>query len=151
MLTQDQVSRYCHRLGLSEAARTVLNTIRTSPPVRRVRSSAKNVAVRYPSRRMGVVIQAESHRNELAFVYEMEYDDEVLEYYDQPSVIKLAYQAKNGRQVGVLHTPDFFVVRRDEVGWEECKTEADLPQLAEQMPQRYIKDSIGNKRLIGSG
>lgn len=143
MLTQDQVSQYCQHLGLSEAARTVLNTIRSSPPVRRVRSSAKNVAVRYPSRKMGVVIQAESHRNELAFVYEMEYDEAVLEYYDQPSVIKLAYQAKNGRQVGVLHTPDFFVLRQDEAGWEECKTEAELPQLAEQMPERYVKDEAG--------
>jgi transposase InsO family protein len=140
MLTQDQFTQYCHRLGLSEAAQTVLSTIRTSPPVRRVRSSAKNVAVRYPSRKMGMVIQAESHRNELAFVYEMEYDEVVLEYYDQPSVIKLTYQARNGRQVGVLHTPDFFVLRTEGAGWEECKTEAELHQLAEQMPQRYVWD-----------
>lgn len=141
MLTQDQFTQYCHRLSLSEPARTVLSHIRSSPPVRRVRSSAKNVAVRYPSRKMGVVIQAESHRNELAFVYRMEYDDEVLEYYDQPSVIKLEYQAKNGRKVGVLHTPDFFVLRADAAGWEECKTETDLQTLAERMPQRYVWDS----------
>ena len=140
MLTQDQFRQYCHHLGLSEKARKVLDTIRHSPPVRRVRSSAHNVAVRYPSRKMGMVIQAESHRNELAFVYEMEYDDEVLEYYDQPSTIKLAYQAKNGRNVGVLHTPDFFVLRADRAGWEECKTEAELPKLAERMPQRYVWD-----------
>lgn len=140
MLTQDQFTQYCHHLGLSEAARAVLDSIRRSPPIRRVRSSAHNVAVRYPSRKMGVVIQAESHRNELAFVYEMEYDDQVLEYYDQPSTIKLAYQAKNGRQVGVLHTPDFFVLRADRAGWEECKTEAELPKLAERMPQRYVWD-----------
>lgn len=140
MLTQDQFSQYCDYLGLSESARAALQTIRRSPPTRRVRSSAKNVAVRYPSRKMGVVIQAESHRNELAFVHEMEYDDEVLEYYDQPPAIKLEYQAKNGRQVGVLHTPDFFVLRTDRAGWEECKTEAELPTLAERMPQRYVRD-----------
>lgn len=140
MLNQDQFKQYCQQLGLSEAARQVLSSIRTSPPVRRVRSSAKNVAVRYPSRKMGVIIQAESHRNELAFVYEMEYDEGVLEYYDQPSVMKLAYQAKNGRKVGVLHTPDFFVLRRDRAGWEECKTEEELQKLTEQMPQRYVWD-----------
>lgn len=140
MLNQDQFSQYCHQLGLSEAARKVLSSIRASPPARRIRSSAKNVAVRYPSRKMGVVIQAESHRNELAFVYEMEYDDGVLEYYDQPSVMKLEYQAKNGRQVGVLHTPDFFVLRSDRAGWEECKTEEELQKLTEQMPQRYVWD-----------
>lgn len=140
MLTQDQFSQYCDRLGLSESARATLQAIRSSPPTRRVRSSAKNVAVRYPSRKMGVVIQAESHRNELAFVYELEYDEAVLEYYDQPPAIKLAYQAKNGRQVGVLHTPDFFVLRTEAAGWEECKTEAELPNLAEQMPHRYVRD-----------
>lgn len=140
MLTQDQFSQYCDHLGLSESARAALQAIRSSPPTRRVRSSAKNVAARYPSRKMGVVIQAESHRNELAFVYEMEYDDEVLEYYDQPPAIKLEYQAKNGRHVGVLHTPDFFVLRTDTAGWEECKTEAELPNLAERMPQRYVRD-----------
>jgi hypothetical protein len=140
MLKQDEFSQYCHHLGLSEAARKVLSNIRTAPPARRVRSSAKNVAVRYPSRKMGVIIQAESHRNELAFIYEMEHDDEVLEYYDQPSVMKLAYQAKNGRKVGVLHTPDFFVLRTDSAGWEECKTEEELQKLTEQMPQRYVWD-----------
>lgn len=140
MLNQDQFNQYCHQLKLSEAARTVISNIRASPPVRRVRSSAKNVSARYPSRKMGVIIQAESHRNELAFVYEMEYDDGVLEYYDQPSVIKLEYQAKNGRKVGVLHTPDFFVLRADRAGWEECKTVDELPKLAERMPQRYVWD-----------
>jgi putative transposase len=147
MLTQDQFSQYCACLGLSEAARSVIDHIRASPPVRRVRSSAKSVAVRYPSRKMGVVIQAESHRNELAFVYEMEYEEEVLEYYDQPSTFKLEYQAKSGRPVGVLHTPDFFVLRTGTAGWEECKTEADLETLAEQMPHRYVRDdAIGQWR-----
>jgi transposase InsO family protein len=146
MLTPNQLTQYCRRLGLSEPARTVLHTIRTSPPVRRVRSSANNVAVRYPSRKMGVIIQAESHRNELAFVYEMEYDDEVLEFYDQPSTIKLEYQAKNRRNVGVLHTPDFFVLRTDAAGWEECKTEAELQKLADKMPRRYVGDEAGQWR-----
>ena len=140
MLTQDQFNQYCDRLGLSETARMVLKIIRSSPPVRQVRSSAKNVAVRYPSCKMGVVIQAESHRNELAFVYEYEYDEAVLEYFDQPSIIKLQYRAKSGRNVGVLHTPDFFVMRADSCGWEECKTEEDLPKLAEEMPERYVWD-----------
>ena len=89
---------------------------------------------------MGVIIQAESHRNELAGVYEKEYDPEILEYYDQPSRIKLIYEAKNGRRVGIWHTPDYFVIRSDSIGWEEWKTEAELPRLAEQMPHRYIRE-----------
>jgi hypothetical protein len=33
---------------------------------------------------MGVTIQFESHRVELAFIYQLEHDSSVLEYYDQP-------------------------------------------------------------------
>ncbi len=146
MLNQDQFIQYCHRLGLSETARAVLNTIRNSPPVRKVRSSRNNVSVSYPSRKMEVTIQAESHRNELAFIYEMEHDDEVLEYYDQPSVIKLKYQAKSGRKVGVLHTLDFFVLRLEAAGWVECKTESDLQKLAEEKPHRYVWDEADQWR-----
>lgn len=82
----------------------VIQNIRSSQPDRRVRSAGGNVSVRYPSRKMGGVIQAESHRNELAGIFEMEHDANTLEYYDQPSPIKLEYQAKSGRRVGVLHT-----------------------------------------------
>src|SRR5438105_5051212 len=71
------------RLGLSAQARAVIEEIRAAPPTRRVRSAAGNVAVRFPSRKMGVTIQAESHRCELAGVYEYEYDSATLAFYDQ--------------------------------------------------------------------
>ena len=50
---------------------------------------------------MGVTIQAESHRVELAALYEYEHDPQVLEFYDHPPPIRLAYEAKNG--AGVPH------------------------------------------------
>lgn len=49
---------------------------------------------------MGATIQFESHRVELPIIYEFEYDEEVLEFYDQPSPIKLDYQRKNWRNLG---------------------------------------------------
>lgn len=143
MLSDGEWLELCQRLVLSEAARTVIQEIRSSPPTRRVRSGAGNVAVHYPSRKMGVTIQAESHRNELAAVYEFEHDPEVREYYDQPPSIRLRYPAKNGRQLAVPHTPDYFVIRTDAVGWVECKMKEDLVRLAEKMPHRYIQGSDG--------
>jgi len=95
---------------------------------------------------MGVTIQAESYKNELAGVYEMEHDPTVLAFYDQPPPIKLQYQAKNGRRIGVLHTPDYFVIRADTLGWEEWKTEEDLKRLAEKMPHRYVRQEDGRWR-----
>lgn len=140
MLNETELSQLRQYLNLSPQAQQIIAEIRSSPPVRRVNSAAGNVSVRYPSRKMGVIIQAESHRNELAGVYEKEYDPETLEYYDQPPRIKLVYESKNGRRVGIWHTPDYFVIRSDSIGWEEWKTEAELPRLAEQMPHRYIQD-----------
>ncbi len=134
MLTENDFAVLCLRLNLSSQAQAVLSTIQSSPPSRRVGSGGKNVPVVYTSRKMGVTIQAESYKNELAGVYEMEHDPAVLAFYDQPPPIKLHYQAKNGRHIGVLHTPDYFVIRSDAVGWEEWKTEEDLVRLAQQMP-----------------
>lgn len=140
MLKESELHQLYQKLNLSKQAQQVVDEIRSSPPVRRVRSAAGNVSVRYPSRKMGVTIQAESHRNELAGIYEKEYDSEILEYYDQPLRIKLTYEAKNGRRVGIWHTPDYFVIRSDSIGWEEWKTEAELLRLAEQMPHRYVRE-----------
>ena len=61
-----------------------------------------NVSGRYPSRKMGMTIQFESHRVELAAIYEMEHDDSVEEFYDQPPSIKLDYLSAEGRHLGVL-------------------------------------------------
>src|SRR6266508_2323401 len=99
MLSAHELARLCERLGLPGEASAIVDTILSSPPTRRVRSAAGNVSVRYPSRKMGVTIQAESHRVELAGLYEYEHDRQVLEFYDQPPPIKLVYEAASGRRV----------------------------------------------------
>lgn len=146
MLRDDALAALYERLGLSAEARTVVETIRASPPARRVRGATGNVAVRYPSRKMGVTIQAESHRNELAGLVEYEHDAQVLEFYDQPPSITLAYTTGDGRAVRVRHTPDYFVLRTDAIGWEEWKTEAELERLAVSMPHRYDRTEDGRWR-----
>jgi putative transposase len=143
MLSETELLELFQHLDLSPQARQIVAEIRSSPPVRRVCSAAGNVSVRYPSRKMGVIVQAESHRNELAGIYEKEYDPGTLEYYDQPLRIKLVYEAKNGRRVGIWHTADYFVIRSDSIGWEEWKMEAELLRLAERMPHRYIQEENG--------
>ena len=44
-----------------------------------------------------------------------------------------------GRNLGVWHTPDFFVLRHEQAGWEEWKTALELKKLALKMPHRYIE------------
>ncbi len=144
MLNSDELSLLCRRLELSSQAQTVLANIRSSPPSRRVGSGGRNVPVRYPSRKMGVIIQAESRTVEFAGVYLMEHDPAILEFWDQPPSITLHYSAKlkNGhtRNMGVLHTPDYFVIREDALGWEEWKTEEELRRFESDASNRYVRD-----------
>ncbi|HEY9599704.1 MAG TPA: hypothetical protein V6D33_18735, partial [Cyanophyceae cyanobacterium] len=48
-----------------------------------------------------------------------------------------------GRKVGVLHTPDFFVLRQTSAGWEEWKTLDELVRLSAKMPARYVQEASG--------
>ena len=141
MFGQDDLAAWFQRLGIPEPTRSLIKGIRSSGPSRRVGGGGSNVSGRYPSRKMGVTIQFESHRVELAGIIEMEYDNAVIEYFDQPPAIKLDYQSVAGKRMGVLHTPDFFVIREGEAGWEEWKTEEELRRLAAHNPNRY---SAGN-------
>ena len=134
---------WCRHLDLSAQAKAVVERIRTSQPARSVQSGVGNVSGAYPSRKMGVTIQFESHKNELAAIHLMEHNPDVLEYYDQPESIKLSYLTKEGRPTGCLHTPDFFVLRRQSAGWEECKLEEALPKLSKEKPNRYVRTPEG--------
>jgi putative transposase len=144
MLDEQRYQSWCRSLGFKQETKELLDRIRSLPPARRVGGGKKNVAGRYPSRKMGVTIQFESHSNELAAVLEYENDPDCLEFYDQPQPsIPLEYVAKNGRRLHVLHTADFFVLRTASAGWVECKTEHDLVTLAEQSPERFRKAEDG--------
>ena len=92
MLSDTQFLHWCQQIRLSPAAQALISQIRAAPPARHVRSRAGNVSGRYPSRKMGVTIQFESHRVELAAIYAMEHDPEVFEFYDQPPPLRLQYQ-----------------------------------------------------------
>src|SRR2546423_7080532 len=152
MLTPSEFEQWGRELQLSPAAREMIAAIRTSPPARRVTSHAKNVSGTYPSRKMGVTIQFESHTVELWAIYLMEHDPDVLEFYDQPQTFKLRYQAKSGtKMLGHYYTPDFLVLRKQSVGFEEWKTEDELHRLAAKQPFRYQRMDDGTWRCPPGG
>jgi len=91
---------------------------------------------------MGCSIQFES-QNELWGIYTMERDDDVLEFYDQPTRIQLHYHARSGHKTSPWHTPDFLVIRRDGAGFEEWKPTDALDKLAERQPERYQRNRTG--------
>ena len=140
MLENEDLLAWFQRLRLPECARAIINQIRSSEPARRVGGGKQNVSGRYPSKKMGVIIQFESHRVELARIYELEHDPEVLEYWDQPPSFKLEYKSAHEKRVVAVHTPDYFVMRVDSAGWEECKSEDELLRWVERSPHRFRRD-----------
>src|SRR5947209_20392120 len=117
MLSPEALEAWCKGVGVLPHARALINQIRTSDPARRVGGGRSNVSGRYPSKKMGVTIQFETHRVELAGIYEMEHDAAVLEDFDQPPPITLEYESPNRRPMRVRQTPDFSVIREREAGW----------------------------------
>ena len=143
MMNEPEFRLYCDRLKISERGIAYLGLVRSSPPSRRGQSGGGNVVSRFPSRKMGATIQSESHHYELSVIYQLEYDQAVLELWEQPEHIQLTYQAVSGRITAPWHTPDFLVLKSDSVLWIEVKPEEKLQKLAVQQPNRYRRNAEG--------
>ncbi len=141
-MDDNEFQRQYVKLNLSPAAQAVIERARNGPS-RRVGGGGGNVPGSYPSRKMGVGIQFESHTVELPGIVEYEYDRDVLAYFDQPDAIKLTYPHKGRERFASLHTCDFLVMRSTGVSYEEWKLESDLIKLAEKMPTRYVRGEDG--------
>ncbi|MFE4129283.1 Mu transposase C-terminal domain-containing protein [Peribacillus sp. YIM B13482] len=146
MMTEIELEDWFIKNDIPMHTKELINEIRLSEPYRKVQSGRGNVSGTYPSRKMGVTIQFESHTVELPAIYEMEYNSSVIEYYDQPKPVYMEYLSESGRKISVNSTPDFFVIKEDEAGWEEWKTEEDLLKLSLKSPNRFMKDEVGNWR-----
>ncbi len=145
-LDGDALASYCRRLGHDSHTRSVIETIRTSPPSRIPRARRGNKLVDYTSDKMGMVIKAESDTAEFAYLLQCEHDPDVLEIYDQPPKLPVRYRDGRGRVLHSTYTPDYFVLRYASAGWIECKQEADLVKLAKTEPHRYQLDDTGHWR-----
>src|SRR6266700_2102574 len=157
MMTPSAFQQWCRTLALAPSTCDLLASLRTSQPVRRVTSRAHNVSGAHLSSKMGVTIQFESHKVELWAILVMDRDPDVLEFFDQPHTFKLRYLGKSGKKMqGHYYTPDFLVLRKTSVCFEEWKTEADLHRLAALYPFRYQHMEDGSWRrpppgLLGLG
>ncbi len=89
MLDDEQFLNWSHKLNLSERAESLIRQQSIRPNATRARQTRQRRGT-IPLPKMGVSIQLESPKNELAGIRELEHDPEVLEYYDQPPSIKLA-------------------------------------------------------------
>lgn len=135
----DRYLAFCAAKGVTQRGLEIAEEIITNPPARRVntRSLAPNITCRFPSRKMGVVIQAESRTLELPSIYLKEFDESVVGYWDQPyHRPNLVYKSKD-RVVRTSVTLDFFVISNDFIGFEECKPVEAIQKEMNKPSQRY--------------
>lgn len=90
-----------------------------------------------------MVIQAESHRGELAALVEWDFDAITHEMYDQPMRVKLKYLNQNGRVISHMSTPDYFLLQEGFAGWVECKAESWLREQEAKGSGLFVKGADG--------
>jgi putative transposase len=156
VMDDNAYERWLARIGLPDSGRELVTAIRRSEPVRRVRSGAKNMTVRFWSRKMGRVIQAESVTVERPAIYSYELDQNVLEYWDQPCFIPFVGRYRSGKRYAYDHVPDFLVLKEpgadrklaeeSSVGFEEWKREDQLLRLEKDKPWLITRDQEGHWR-----
>lgn len=131
--------------GLSDEARTSVDSMLAGDPVRAVASGRGNVSSIFPSPKNGCRIQAESQTAELALILQMELDPNVLAFVCQPTTLALSHLTQNGKRTGTRHTPDFLVIRRDgRIAFVEVTTRAEAERRASKWPDRFCQDGNGN-------
>lgn len=140
MMSENEFKNWATNLNLSDECIREIQRVRLSPPARRVGSGKGNVSGSFSSKKMGKTIQFESHLLELAAIYEFDFNENVIEFYDQPTKIKLDYEI-NGRKRAYLKTADFFVIERERAYWVECKNDDELINLSQKNPERYYKEN----------
>ena len=149
MMDKNKYADYLVSLKLPERAVALLEAVRPGPdgkpkpPVRAVESHVGNSVVRYPSQKMGFVIDCESGRPEYYAAMNFEFDPDVLEYYSQPYELTVHYVSLTGRNLSVPYVPDFIVLRTNCVEFVECKSTQGIEAQALDQPNRYKKTENG--------
>jgi transposase InsO family protein len=146
MLQEKALEEHFDRLGIPPEARERIRWIREHAPIRAVGGGSYNTVVRFCSRKMQFVVEAEAFNTEYAAYEEYDNNESVLEFFPQPCKLRISYINANGKAVHPDITPDIFLVHRDYFAFVECKTEEDLLKLTKEQPNRYTVDDKGNWR-----
>ncbi len=145
MLSDTQFREYITFIhALKGVAKEYITITRNSEPNRMVGVRAKNnVCSWVVSSKMGRSISTESRTAEKSFVILSEYDDSVLEIWDQPQPVQVVRTNKRGRLQKGSYNPDFLVLSNDGPKVVEVKPAEVLEELIESQPDNWVKRANG--------
>ena len=136
--TIDEICRAC---SLPLLGRETLISVLDSDPALRVVSTPKSVASHVPSSKMRRFIQAASRTVELALLYLLEHNPDVLLYADQPFTVEIQIRNTRNHRRTVNYTPDYLALHHDGVRVYQCKDTQWLRDQAQKPNARYVYDS----------
>ncbi len=142
-LTADELTRAFDQHHVPDKGRQLVQQVLHGDPVRRVGGGGGNVVVRYASRKMRRVIQAESRNIELVFLEQCEHDPNVLFFLCQPTHLSVRITDAKGRPRRIRTVPDYLVLREEEgFYFVECKPLSVLEKSA-AASGRFVREGSG--------
>ena len=133
-----ELERHFDKHHLSPRARQVVQEIVQGDPVRRVGGGRKNAVVRYASRKLGCVVQAESRTVAGAFVQHCEFTRDVVLYLCQPWTLTVTIVDTRGRRVPIHTVVDFLLLDSRGFRFVECKSLTELRRRSECQYPRFV-------------
>jgi len=144
MFNHQELENYLKKHNVTDTACEYIRMVRDSEPSRVVgRQAGSNVCTGFSSRKMGRTNKTESRTAELPFAIEFEYDNDVLEFWEQPQPISVNRTNKNDQVRPGSYTPDFLLLTTSGPKVVEIKTKENIPKLLEKDPQNWITTSKG--------
>jgi len=89
-------------------------------------SGHSSCVVEFQSFKNGVTTSTESRTGELPYAFELDYDESVLAYYEQPPAVEVRRHTKRGYRRITRYTPDFLVLTKDGPKVVQVKLRAEL-------------------------
>lgn len=145
MLSNTQYRQYVtFQHSLSASARQYLDMVRATEASRMVGVHAgQNVCSWITSSKMGRTISSESRGPEKAFILLSEFDDDIIEIWDQPEPIQVERVDRKGLNRRGSYSPDFLVLSANGPRVIEVKPESRLRELVVEQPENWIKEEYG--------
>ncbi|MBE1162301.1 TnsA endonuclease N-terminal domain-containing protein [Dyella acidiphila] len=92
-------------------------------------SKHSSCVVEFQSLKNGVTVSTESRTGELPYAFELDYDNSVLAYYEQPPAVEVSRHTKRGYRRLTRYTPDFLVLTKDGPRVVQVKLRSELERI----------------------
>ena len=136
----DDLAPHFDKHGVLPQARQIVTEIVQGNPARRVGGGRKNAVIRYASRKLGCVVQAESRTVEGAFVQYCEFTPEVVFYLCQPWTLSVPVVDVRGRRLTIHTVVDFLLLDSRGFHFVECKSPGELRRDSECEHPRFVRE-----------